>query len=136
MIIGCRYYSLTRALTEKLGGCSDIKAVDKEMLNAFKGFCKLGAKEDEIITLKDPTHEALEDLLAQLEALIKENWDQRGETTLIYLYYVGHGRLANGKVAIVLDTDDLLTLCWRIEEKIRALGTMEGAYSVCLLDCS
>ena len=51
------------------------------------------------------------------------------------MYYAGHGFMHKGTTAILLNSSDPSKMKWDIENKMRSLGILKGAYVVCLFDC-
>ena len=99
-----------------------------------KGFIGLGAKPMDIIVYEDTDFNALVGLFRELTLRVSQNWDRGRETTLVFVYYAGHGVMDNTTFAVLNDPN---AKKWKfpLEKFLRTLGTIPGAWVVGLFDC-
>ena len=67
-------------------------------------------------------------------AEIWDKWEHRGERTLIFFYYAGHGQMFNVTYALLNDADARRPR-FPLESLLRNLGTSPGAFVIGVFDC-
>ena len=102
----------------------------------------MGFSEDDIETHSDVDFEAFKKLFKRIEVTIYNNWSERREYTLVFVYYAGHGvltqttnALCNGFLQKNGQKGKLTKTRYDLEYRLRSLGQEEGGYILGIFDC-
>ena len=87
----------------------------------------------------DADFSQIDKLFRDAKAKIDANWNERGESTLAYVYFRGHGvtdgltHAVCGRSAKAANKPEQWT--YPIERRLQLLAKTKGAYVVALLNC-
>ena len=108
---------------------ADLPETPNDQRVMVAGLQRLGFADADILTVAEPSWAALHQVVLDL-ALDIQQAAMRGERTLIFTYYAGHG-LADNNLHAQLNEAKI----YPIEKMLRSLAKAEGSYVVALFDC-
>ena len=101
----------------------DLESVNDDLINVRQGIKDVfGAQDDEIIELKNPTHDELKATFRKLSLFASKNWQEGEQTTMFFTYFAGHGVMNNFTQAVV-NSDHVIKYRFALEKFIRILGS-------------
>ena len=100
-----------------------------DVKNMNKDLKRLGFTEEDIIILKEPSWNALDLLMLDLEGDLRCAHSD-GEETLIFFYYAGHGIQ---KAFLKAQLNE--TRLYPLEKMLRKLAKANGSFVMALFDC-
>ena len=102
VIVVNEHYGNKRGLDELFKGFADIPEVNSDCINVKNGLMALGAREADIITVRDTDKLKMSHLFADLREDVSRNM-VHDMKTFIFLYYAGHGGMVNNYTVMVLN---------------------------------
>jgi len=92
-----------------------------------------GAKENEIMMIENADYTKLSRTFLAIMDKVYDN-NEQGKKTFIFLYYAGHGEMDLFTFAMLnANTKDKYR--FPLEQQLRTLGRIEGAYVIAVFDC-
>ena len=95
----------------------------------------LGAKDSEIMELKDVDFAQLSATMIDLNERIIGNWVQGAKKTLVLFYYAGHGIMKNYTSIVCDKAPRQAKIFYPLEKQLRILGLLRGSYVLGVFDC-
>jgi len=139
LIVGSSEYGELRK-DDAFRGFQDLPIVSADMSVVERGLLDLKFQRDEIRIERNPDFEKWKILIMGLRDEAQRN-SERGEKTLVFLYYVGHACMdsylkAACNVDLTLPTSKRMRSLYPVEKQIRAIAALRtDCYFVVLLDC-
>ena len=141
VIIKNKNYDLMRTYL-KYENFKDLKHVDADAINVRNSIIEMGGRAQDIETHEDIDSEAFKKLFNKLKNIIYNNWAERQEYTLVFVYYAGHGlmtettnALCNGFRQKNGQKGKYSKTRYNLEHRLRSLGMEEGGYILGIFDC-
>ena len=129
---GNKTYTQVKVFKETEAGDINEARTDMEDVKIGVMTC-FGAKEHEITMIENADQSKLNKTFYAIMAKVYEN-NEQGKKTFIFLYYAGHGEMDLFTYAMLnADTDDKYRFA--LEQQLRTLGRIEGAYVIAVFDC-
>ena len=131
IVIGCSDYSVLRS-KEGMEGFSDIPEALEDIKTVYHGLRRLRFAKNEIIMLEDADYMQVKIAIDSTNNEIYDNYCN-GMSTLLFVYYAGHGMMDNCTYSIHNRTDRR----WKypLEKQLRTIAKAEGSYVVAVFDC-
>ena len=93
----------------------DLPEVKKDAQNVRKGILQLGARKTDIIERENIDFKGFSDLFNEIRDRIGTN-HQKGQKTLVFFYYAGHGAMTSITFAIVNEAPKVLKARYPLEQ--------------------
>ena len=133
ILIGISDYSQINQ--ERFG---DLPNVLQNIETVKTGLKEFGFKQEEITAKTEAAeYSQIDKIFRDARAEVKAN-NERGEKTLAYVYFAGHGVMHDGMTHAVcgkIAANQPNQWVYKIEDKIQKLAKEKGVYVVSLLDC-
>ena len=121
---------------DRCGGFSDLPDVETDAMNIKRGVLSLGAREEDIIMLKNVQRTEMMKKLQQINRECIAQFQMDGTNTLIFIYYAGHGIMNNYTEAVVNNNEaGNAKFRFPIERQMRIIATNPGTFVLGVLDC-
>lgn len=128
IIIGCSDYEQLREIEGK-EGFADIPESMEDIKVVKAGLKRCGFAKEKMVILKDPEYMQVAIAINQCTADVYNDFMQ-GLSTLVYVYYAGHGIMDN-TTYMVLNGPKMYPL----EKMLRAFARADGSYVISVFDC-
>ena len=117
-------------------GFSDINEVDEDLEKVEAGLRRvLFAQDDEIIIVRDADKTEFFKQLYAINTKIRTNYANNQGKTLVWVYYGGHGVMSNTTYAVCNKAKERKYSWYPLEDQLRMLSQLDGAYVVGTFDC-
>ncbi len=89
---------------------------------------------DRVIKTEDPDSQQMDKSFFEIKNILSKAHKDQNSSTLLYVYYAGHGIIDN-TTKIVLNEEDPLFRYFDLEQKLSVLSKYHNTYIVSVLDC-
>ena len=100
VIVKNRRYDALRRDFEGYEGFQDINQVEDDARNVRAGIMGLGARLMDITEIADANFKTFSQTIKDLRHTIADNWIHGRQKTFVFIYYAGHGIMANTTYAV------------------------------------
>ena len=89
----------------------------------------------DIIEIEDANFKDLSQTISDLRHTIVDNWNRGRQKTFVFVYYAGHGIMANTTYAVCNEATKRTKIRYPLELNLRSLATERGGFVVGIFDC-